>query len=204
MISRRALALGLLSLSAAGAARAETSPSAPILALNTGLQIVMHLGHARPFDDRMRALTPVVQATFNLPLILQNSVSPAKWSTIAPAQQAELLDVFTQFTVASYVANFDAFNGERFEITPERRHVGKDVIVPTRIVPTTGDATRLDYVMREFGGTWQVVDILLNGSISRVAVTRSDFRSMLTNMDATSLIGSLRDKVAAFAADATN
>jgi phospholipid transport system substrate-binding protein len=202
MMSRRALLLALLTspLAQALPAQAESSPSAPIQALNTGLLIVMRLGRARPFEERMRILTPVVQATFNLPLILQNSVSPAKWTTIALAQQTELLNVFTQFTVSSYVSNFDEYNGEKFDISPELRHVGKDVVVQTRIVPTAGDTTRLDYVMREFAGLWQVVDILLNGSISRVAVTRSDFRSMLPGNDATSLIHSLRDKVAGFAA----
>jgi len=50
--------------------------------------------------------------------------------------------------------------------------------------------------MRETGGVWHVVDILLDGSISRVAVTRSDFRALLAPGDASKLIDSLRSKVA--------
>ena len=80
------------------------------------------------------------------------------------------------------------------------RHAGKDVIVQTRIIPLAGDPTKLDYVMRDITGQWRVVDILLDGSISRVAVTRSDFRALLNGADAAPLIKSLRDKVAAFAA----
>lgn len=204
MTSRRALmalvsAVSVAALLPAGAG-AEEPAAAPIQALNVALLIIMHMGRARAFADRARVLTPVVQATFDLPLILENSVGPAKWARLQAGQQTELLDVFTQFTVASYVANFDAFNGEAFVIAPELRHVGKDVVVLTRIVPQSGDPTRLDYVMRERGGLWRVVDILLEGSISRVAVTRSDFRALLKDNDAGPLIHSLSDKVAAFTA----
>lgn len=200
MIPRRALLGAMLLAPIATAARAESSPAAPIQALNAALMIVMHLGRARPFADRVAVLTPVVKATFNLPLILRNSLGAGHLDAIPPAQQAELLEVFTQFTVASYVANFDGFNGETFPISPELRQSGADQIVQTRIVPQTGEPTRLDYVMRETNGVWQVVDVLFNGSISRVAVTRSDFRAQLKGNDASPLIRSLRDKVAGFAA----
>jgi phospholipid transport system substrate-binding protein len=55
---------------------------------------------------------------------------------------------------------------------------------------------RLDYVMRDDGGTWRAVDVLLNGSISRVAVQRSDFRKILSSGDPDALISSLRRKIA--------
>jgi phospholipid transport system substrate-binding protein len=55
--------------------------------------------------------------------------------------------------------------------------------------------TPLDYVMRAEDAGWKAVDILLDGSISRVAVQRSDFRSLLRPGDASALIESLQRKV---------
>ena len=46
--------------------------------------------------------------------------------------------------------------------------------------------------------------MLLNGSISRVAVQRSDFRALLGGGDAATLIASLRGKVARLAAGQTD
>jgi phospholipid transport system substrate-binding protein len=69
------------------------------------------------------------------------------------------------------------------------------VIVASRLVPSGGDPVRLDYVVRPGPAGWQIVDVLLNGSISRVAVQRSDFRSLLASGSATPLIDSLRQKV---------
>ena len=176
------------------------APASPIAALNDGLLAVMHAG-ATPFASRMQTLQPLVERAFNLPLILRNSIGP-RWTSFTPQQQAQLLDAFTNFTVASWVANFDKYDGERFEILPDLRSIGSDQVVQTRIVLRNGDPTRLDYVMRNSGNAWKAVDILLNGSISRVAVQRSDFRSQLTSSDPTPLIGMLREKVASLAAGA--
>ena len=180
-------------------AYAEETPAEPIRALNDALLGLMHAGSAEAFAQRMQALTPAVQRAFDLSLILRNSVG-LRWDSIAEAQRQALLEVFTRFTVASYVVNFDSFSGERFEIDARTRPVGQDQVVQTRIVPSSGAPTRIDYVMRASGGVWKAVDVLLDGSISRVAVQRSDFRSLLAAGDPAPLIASLRDKVAGFAA----
>ncbi len=202
MMLRRSLFVALLMAPAIAFAQtaAPAGPAAPIAAVNDGLLQIMHAGRATPFDKRVAILGPIMQNSFDLPLILQNSVGPVKWAAIPEAQKTELMDVFTQFTVASYVANFDSFSGEKITTSSDVRHVGRDVVVPTRIIGTAGDTTRLDYVMRELNGAWKVVDILLDGSISRVAVTRSDFRGLLGQGDASKLIESLRGKVASLAA----
>ena len=46
------------------------------------------------------------------------------------------------------------------------------------------------------GAGWQAVDVLLNGSISQVAVQRSDFRASVAAGDASALIANLQRKVA--------
>lgn len=109
--------------------------------------------------------------------------------------RARLLKVYRRFTVATYVANFSRYDGERFQILPGSREFGPDRIVGTEII-TGGDHLRLDYVMRDDRGTWRAIDVLLEGSISRVAVQRSDFRKILTAGDANALISSLRSKIA--------
>ena len=192
-------------LAAAPAATAfaqGAGPIAPITALNDGLLQVMRAGKATPFAVRMAILTPIVQSSFDLMQILQNSIGPARWPSIVGQQRTDLMDVFTQFTVASYVANFDSFNGEKFVIAPDLRTIGADQVVQTRIMGSAGEATRLDYVMRQSAAGWQVVDVLLDGTISRVAVTRSDFRALLGDGNAARLIDSLRGKVAGLAAGA--
>ncbi len=199
-LSRRGVlgvALGGLLLPAQGrlALAADADAAAPIAALNRGLIAGMRAGKATPFPQRFATLAPLVEGAFDIPGILQASVGP-RWSALPPAQQSQLLDVFRRFTVASYVANFDSFNGETLEVLPVSRNVGADQVVATQIVPSGGAPTRIDYVMRRTPAGWRAVDVLLNGSISRVAVQRSDFRSLLGSGDAGPLIQSLQRKTA--------
>lgn len=187
-------ALGAALASAAWAA--DTEVSAPITALNAGLIQAMRSGKAAPFPQRFAALAPVVDRAFDLSAVLQAVVGP-RWAGLPPAQQSQLLDVFRRYTVATYVANFDSFGGEKLDLVPEGRSLGADQVVATQIVPASGAPTRIDYVMRRGPAGWRAVDVYLNATISQVAVQRSDFRSLLSNGDAGPLIASLQRKIVA-------
>ena len=176
---------------------AEEAVVAPVQRLTDGLLQVMRAGVRTPFNQRFDMLAPVVDQTFDLPTILQESVGPA-WSALPADQQTILLDAFRRYTVASYVNNFDAFGGERFDVKPETRPVGNgEQIVQTQIVPVSGSGLELDYVMRDGAAGWRAVDVLADGSVSRVAVQRSDFRRLLSRGGAEALAESLRTKSAA-------
>jgi phospholipid transport system substrate-binding protein len=196
----RAIRLAALLVAAGAMPAYALDPAAvqPIAALNTALLAAMHAGKATPYEQRYQALAPVVESTFDLDAILATSIGP-KWATFTPEQQSELKAAFTQFTVASYLANFNSFNGEKFEISPDVRAIGNEEVVETKIEPVSGAASRIDYVMRQEDGGWHAVDVLLDGSISRVAVQRSDFRQ-LVDSGPEPLVDSLKKKTAMLAA----
>jgi phospholipid transport system substrate-binding protein len=142
------------------------------------------------FVQRYNEFAPVIDRDFNLNEILQTSVG-LRWPSMDAASRDNLFKVFREFTVASYASNFQG-GGTRCDVLPQTRAAGADTIIESRLMPNGGDPVRIDYVIR--GG--RIVDVLLNGSISRVAVQRSDFRSLLSSGGAGPLIDSLRQKVA--------
>jgi len=170
------------------------SVTAPIAALNAALATA-EKDAAKPFAERYNALAPAVDQAFNLQQILHTIVG-LRWGAIPPAQQAKLLTAFRSFTITSYAANFDSNSGDSFNILPETRAVGSDQVVETEIVPKSGDHVRIDYVMRQTNGVWQAVDVLEQGTISQVAVQRSDFRSLLSDGTGAALTYSLTARVA--------
>lgn len=197
-MNRRTFLIAIIALIPAITFAQLPPPAAPVAQLTATLASLQQAGRKTPFATRMQTLLPVVQQVFDLPVVLQNSVGP-RWSSLPDEQKTQALDVFTQYTAAAYVTNFDTDNGDRFEILPELRAAGADQIVQTRIVPKSGDLTRIDYVMRQTANGWHAIDVLSQG-ISQVAVQRSDFRSLIRDGDATRLISGLRDKVAQYAA----
>ena len=199
MIARRlALAATLFApLLLAASASAQVGVSMPIAQLNAALLSAMKMGKTTPFAQRYQAIAPAVEGAFDLPGVLAASVGLG-WTALTPEQKQELLAVFTRYTIASYTANFDSYSGQSIETLPQaQRQVGQDVVVATQIVPGNGGApTRLDYVMHRTPQGWRAVDVLADGSISRVAVQRSDFRSLLEGGNPAPLIASLNKKVA--------
>jgi phospholipid transport system substrate-binding protein len=198
-IDRRRL---LLLASAAGmaampwSARAASDPAviAPIQRLCETLIQIMKMGASTPFEQRYNVLEPVVEDVFDLGLILQLSVGPT-WGTLSPDQTSTLATAFQRYTVASYVNSFDSFTGQRFDVSPDTRTLPDgDQIAQTKIVSRSGDSNKLDYVMRHREQSWKAVDVLEDGTISRVAVQRSDFRHLLLSGGAAGLLASLQRK----------
>ncbi len=187
---QKTFTLGVLGLLMGGAS--AHAQSAPIGTLDQALLAAMKNGNAA-FPTRYQALAPAIDQAFNLQQILKTIVG-LRWSAIPADQQAKLLAVFRAYTVANYTANFNSGSGDQIRILPETRSVGADRVVETEIVPTSGDSTRIDYVMRQFPAGWQAVDVLEEGTISQVAVQRSDFRSLLAD-GAGKLIDKLQAKV---------
>jgi phospholipid transport system substrate-binding protein len=197
---RRTL-LGATLLAVAGlplAARAVDAAAvvAPIQQLCDGLLAVMHAGRAMPFEQRFDQLAPAVENAFDLDTILQVSVGLA-WPMLPADQKAMLQAAFRRYTIASYVNSFDNYTGQRFEVSSQLRDLPNgEQEVNTRIIPRSGDPHKLDYVMRQSPQGWRAVDVLLDGTISRVAVQRSDFRSLLNHGGAAALAKSLQEKTA--------
>ncbi|PPQ27372.1 ABC transporter substrate-binding protein [Rhodopila globiformis] len=168
----------------------------PVQQLVDGLLTIMKAGPGTPFQQRFDTLEPIVERTFDLQSILKESVGP-RWASLPANEQDMLMQAFRRYTVASYVNSFDKYDGQRFVIKPDTRPVGNgEQVVQTQIIPRRGSGHQLDYVMRQGQNGWHAVDVLADGSVSRVAVQRSDFRRLLARGGAEALAASLRTKTA--------
>jgi phospholipid transport system substrate-binding protein len=172
-----------------------SSPTAPIQRLDDALLAAMKAGERTSFDARYRQLDPVIGQVFDLNAVLAASIG-LSWATMLEPQKAELAAAFRRYTVSSYVSNFNSYNGQSFEVSPSVRPVGNgEVVVQTRLLRTDDSPVKLDYVMRNGPAGWQVTDVLTDGSISRVAVQRSDFRQLLLAGGVPALTAGLGRKV---------
>lgn len=183
-------------------ARAAAPEAAPVNTLDDTLISVMKAGSAgKGFAARYAMLKPVIEQGFDLHLILKNSAG-LLWSQIPAGQKTELETLFRQYTVATYVSNFNAYNGQHFETLPGTRAVGQQRVVSTDLVSGSGHKTKLAYVMTPSGGSWKITDVLFEGTISNVATQRSDFSELIEPGNATKLIAALKHKIASLSGGA--
>jgi phospholipid transport system substrate-binding protein len=144
-------------------------------------------------SGRYARLAPAIDRTFDIPTMTRLAIGPA-WGTLSPAQQQQLLGAFAHYIAATYADRFDTYSGEQLQVTGERPR-GTDVMVQTTIAKSNGEATKLDYLMRQDQGSWRISDVYLDGTISQLAVHRSEFHSILQREGVDGLVMALNRKV---------
>jgi phospholipid transport system substrate-binding protein len=142
---------------------------------------------------RYDKLAPVIRQTFDLDAMTRIAIGP-EWTSIPPDQQKALIDGFSRMTIATYANRFNGYSGESFEVDPEvlSRTTGR--VVRTRLTRPKDEPVALNYLMRESGGAWKIVDIYLSGTISELATKRSEFGAILKSGGPPALVESLREQ----------
>jgi phospholipid transport system substrate-binding protein len=179
-------------LLAAGPVLAQASDPAvsTVQSLDDGLIATMKAGSAAGMKGRMARIGPVIDRSYDLPLMTRLAVGP-QWNTIAASDQTALVAAFRRMTVAQYASNFDGFSGQSFAIAPQVESRGGDKLVRTTLKDPHGDDVAIAYRLRQSGGGWKIVDVFYKNAISQIATRRSDFAQSLQSGGAKALIAHL-------------
>ena len=187
------VAIALAALLPAAAPAAADTPTQIINGYYGLLLKAMKGGKTLGFKGRFDLLGPGVDSTFNIALMAQASVG-AYWDTMSETQRQALVEAFREFTIANYAHNFDSYGGEQFETMSEKETPRKDVIVYSNIVKSDGDKVAINYLLRQDGGRYKVIDVFLDGSISQLATRRAEYTSLIRRDGVDALIQAIRQK----------
>ena len=99
------------------------------------------------------------------------------WKSATPAQQQEYQKLFKNMIVKVYSKRFSDYKGQKFDVRSARPE-GKDSVVTSFIVPTDGPQVQVDWRVRNKGGSYKVVDIIVEG-VSMSQTQRADFASVI-------------------------
>ncbi|MHC4816097.1 MAG: ABC transporter substrate-binding protein [Planctomycetota bacterium] len=193
-VFRLASILGLVLGLAASPAAAET-PAAPVQRVNAALLQVMTEAESLGYQGRVAALAPVMGAAFDFPLMARLSVG-RHWKSLDKAQRERLTDLFAQLSIATFAARFDGYGGEVFRIIGEEPQLRGAVLVHNQLVKVTGEVVMINYLLRRNNDGWRIVDVLLDGKFSELALRRSQYTSLLKNQGYDGLIETMAAKVA--------
>jgi phospholipid transport system substrate-binding protein len=175
------------------AASLGAGPEDNVRGFYSTLLATMKDGRTLGQSGRYGRIAPVVDRVFDVPSMTRLAIGPV-WSTLSPAQQQQLVEAFRHYVAATYADRFDSYSGQQLQVTGERPY-NAAIIVQTKIVKSDGDTTNLDYLMRQNQGSWQIADVYLDGSISQVAIQRSEFHSILRRDGVDGLVMALNRKV---------
>lgn len=177
---------------------AQDAALAPVQALSDGLIDIMKGGKALGFAGRAAKIAPIVDRTFDIPLLTRLAVGSA-WTAAAPADRTALIAALRRLTINRYADNFDSFTGQSFSIDQKVDTRGTDKLVRTTLSAPKASAVKIAYRLRQSGGSWRIIDVFYENSVSQLATQRADFEGILAKGGAKALIGhlnALADKAA--------
>ena len=183
------LAAASIVIAAPAFAQSSDPAGKTIETFDAALIKTLQAGKSAGAQGRAKVIGPAVEQAFDLPAMVRFAVGP-DWAKMAPDDQASLQKAFSRFTIANYAKNFDSYNGQKLELDGDVQTRGVDKLVKTKLTGG-GSNVALAYRMRETSGTWKIIDVYYNGSISQLTTQRSDFASTLSSGGAKALVAKL-------------
>jgi phospholipid transport system substrate-binding protein len=192
------LSLAMFTIQPARPVLAADDAKATIQTFDDALLDTMKNAGKLGYQGRYAKLEPVVEQTYDLPLMARISVGP-QWASLSPEDQAKIIEAFKKLSVGTYASRFDGYGGEQFQITGDAPTTGGDEKVDTKLIRPHDDPVELDYRLRKNGESWKIIDVFLSGTISQLANYRSEFSATLRDKGPDGLVQLINDKLAALA-----
>lgn len=176
------------------AATAAPSPQQTIENFHTGLLEIMKHAEELGFQGRTDKLTPLMRKIFDLEFMASKTVG-RHWRKLSDEDKTRWANIFARFTTANYAGRFKGYTGEVFiTIGVEDASHGTRVVLTKIVIPKEKDV-QLNYRMIERNGSWKVIDVFLNGTVSELALRRSEYSSALKRNGFERLVASVETKI---------
>jgi phospholipid transport system substrate-binding protein len=98
------------------------------------------------------------------------------WESESKAEQKRFMKVFDSRLRQAITQEVDFFNSSQIDYQAEKQ-VADGTEVPTQMT-VKGDATEVDYVLKQISGGWRIVDIVIDG-VSTTQNYRSSFGKVI-------------------------
>jgi phospholipid transport system substrate-binding protein len=164
---------------------------------------VMKEGEKLGYPGRLARLEPAIASRYDFAFMAEKSVGLA-WKDLDEAQRKQLVDAMERLAGATYANRMKDFSGERFETLGTQAAAQSTMLVRTQIVEGDGKKTTLDYRVRALpDGSPRIVDVFFDGTVSELAMRRSEYSALLKKGGFPTLMEALEKKIAEQAQAAT-
>ena len=192
----------ILALVVAGSTLAETlsHPAVPVVeSLHGELLETMQKAKTLGYQGRFDKLRAALGVSFDLEFMARKAVGRS-WKKFTEPEQERWLDSFQRVTCANYADRFTGFSGQSFETLGVDPASHETVMVRTRLVDPEGDNVALNYRLIETPDGWRIIDVYLDGTVSELALRRSEYSAVIKRDGLDELVASIDRRVDELAA----
>jgi phospholipid transport system substrate-binding protein len=187
----------LLGVWVSGLRAAEDSAAAVASGFNEALLTSMKNADALGYEGRYKQLRPMVESSFDLPFMAEKVIG-RRWGELSQADRERWQETFTELLTATYAGRFVGYRDQTFETLGEEPAARDTVLVKTRLVdPKGGENVDINYRLLRVAGSWRIVDVYLKGTVSELALRRSEYSSVLEREGFAALLEAAKAKIGA-------
>lgn len=186
------MAVLCLASSSQAAQSAARDPAETIERFNKTLLEAMRGGQPLGYEGRYKLLRPVIDDIF-ADRYMARFAAGRFWRGFSDEQKRQYAEAYLDWSVSAYAERFDSYTGQRFSIRSVDIE-GDRATVVSILTKADGGTVDFDYKLRAQDGMWLVVDIVVRG-VSQLAMTRSQFTSILDREGFQALMTRLEQKM---------
>jgi phospholipid transport system substrate-binding protein len=164
------------------------------------LQEVLRDSAQLGYEGRVDKLAPAISGAFDLEFMSRTALG-RHWEKLSEDERRQWLDAFSRMTIANYAGRFNEYTGQRFDVLGSEPASNDTVFVRTMVVVPNDEDVEVSYRLRHAGDAWKVIDVYLKGTVSELALRRSEYAAVLKRDGFAGLKKSIDEKIAALAAE---
>ena len=147
-------------------------------------------------EGRRAKIAPAVEAGYDVSFMAEKILG-RHWAALAEPDRTRWTSTFGSLTVATYAERMTGFTGQVFEVLKVEPSQRDTAVVYTQVVTPKEAPIAINYRMRENGDGWRIIDVYLNGTVSELALRRSEYAAVLQRDGFEKLVASIDAKIKA-------
>jgi len=147
-------------------------------------------------EGRRAKIAPAVQAAYDLPFMAEKILG-RHWQTLGPEDRDRWTQTFGRLTVATYAERMTGYTGQVFQVLRVEPSQRDTAVVYSQVVSPKEAPIAINYRMRSDENGWRIIDVYLNGTVSELALRRSEYAAVLQRDGFEKLVASIDGKIQA-------
>lgn len=171
----------------------ESGAVALVENFHKNLLAIMQEADELKFEGRYNSLAPVLESSFDTPLISQVILS-RYWGDLSETQQKQFVDLFNRLSISTYASRFSSYSGETFRTTGVEELKRGRLLVKTEMTRQNDKPVKFDYLVHQNAGNWYIISVIADG-INDISLKRAEYVALISSKGFDSLVNEIENKI---------
>lgn len=179
------------------AAATEDEAAAVVELFHASLVDVAQTAPGLSLEQRIEALSPVVEATHDLARMARLAISGTAFRSWEEQQQQVFSETFARLSVTTYASRFSSVTPATFEVIGSESSTETRVVVDALIHRTDDEPVEMFYDLRRVGENWRIAQLRPDG-VSEIARMRARYSDIHDSGGFDAVIAEIEREIAEF------